>query len=157
MLGQHPQDVHTSRGGGCIFIRDARGFERAQARALRRNMWPENMATEGGAIQLRCRASPATAQGYTCCCFLLSLGGFPLGERKNMCSAIFEVYEASTLKRPTKRKKYRAECPIHFVFEFWSKSEYPYSASVSQNMRQNDPPRAPPGTLNGPHNFTLGW
>ena len=37
------------------------------------------------------------------------------------------------LKRPTKRKKYRAERPIIVVFEFWSKGEYPYSAKMSPN------------------------
>ncbi len=38
------------------------------------------------------------------------------------------------LKRLTKHKKYRAECPRNFVFEFGSKSEYPYSAKIPPNF-----------------------
>ncbi len=37
------------------------------------------------------------------------------------------------LKRSPQSKKYRAECPF-FLLEFWSKSEYPYSAQKSQKL-----------------------
>ncbi len=36
-----------------------------------------------------------------CILFMLSLGGFPLCERNNICSVIFEVYEAATLPAET--------------------------------------------------------
>ncbi len=86
-------------------------------------------------VQLRCRASPATAQGYTCF-FVCLLAGFRL-VNENTCVVLFLRSMRPVLcllTRPTKRKKYRAECPIHFVFEFWSKSEYPYSAKKSPNF-----------------------
>ncbi len=40
---------------------------------------------------------------YIFCC--LSLGGFPLCERNNICSAICEVYEAATLPAETPGQK----------------------------------------------------
>ena len=68
---------------------------------------------------------PPPRRGIHVVVFFLSLGGFPLG---------YEGPVLCLLKRLTKRKKYRAECPRHFVFEFGSKSEYPYSAKIPPNF-----------------------
>ncbi len=68
---------------------------------------------------------PPPRRGIHVVVFFLSLGGFPLG---------YEGPVLCLLKRLTKRKKYRAECPRFFVFEFGSKSEYPYSAKIPPNF-----------------------
>ena len=51
------------------------------------------------------RSTPPPSGDIYVVVFLLSLGGFPLGERKHMCSAIWEVYEAGTLPAETPHQK----------------------------------------------------
>ena len=51
--------------------------------------------------------------GIICICFVISM-------RPVLC----------LLKHTPKSKTYRAERPPFFVFEFWSTSEYPYSAKI---------------------------
>ncbi len=66
----------------------------------------------------------------------LSLGGFLLCERTNICSSMFEVYEAATLpaETPTLEQEMQNGTPTVFCFEFWSKSGYPHSAKLSSNF-----------------------
>ena len=67
---------------------------------------------------------------HICCCFCCLLN-------ENTCVVLFGRSMRPVLcllKRPTKSKTYRAECPRCYVFEFGSKSEYRYSAKVSPKL-----------------------
>ena len=76
------------------------------------------------------RGRPPPIWRHICCCFCCLLN-------ENTCVVLFGRSMRPVLcllKRPTKSKTYRAECPRCYVFEFGSKSEYRYSAKVSPKL-----------------------